>query len=101
MTQPSAGFFMGTGFMENTANNEVHVNSRDRALFAIVSAITVALLLWVGATLNSNQIELSKLQVQVSQLGNEARRATADNREVLRRVGELEKDVAALKTKGN
>ena len=91
---------MGAGCMEKTANNTVHVGSTDRALFGIVSAITVALLLWVGATLNSNQIELSKLQVQVAQLGDESRRATADNREVLRRVGELEKDVAALKTKG-
>ena len=49
-------------------------------------------------TLNSNKIEFRKLKVAL--LGDELRRAIADKREVRRRVGELEKDVAALKTNG-
>ena len=86
--------------MKKTENNTQHVGSTDRALFGVVSGITVALLLWVGETLNSNKIELSKRQVQVALLADELRRAIADKREVRRRVGELEKDVAALKKKG-
>ncbi len=86
--------------MEEAGKSEMQMGSTDRVLLGVVAAIIVALLVWVGTTLNSNQIELGKLQVQVAQLGEESRRATADNREVLRRVDELEKDVAVLKAKG-
>lgn len=85
---------------ETGTNNEVHVASSDRMMFGIVSAITVALLLWVGATLNSNQISVGKLQVEVAGLTAQFKRSDLDKREVLRRLSLLEQDVAALKMKG-
>jgi len=53
-----------------------------------------------GATLNSNQISVGKLQVEVAGLTAQFKRTDLDNREVLRRLSVLEQDVAALKIKG-
>ncbi|MGR2849802.1 hypothetical protein ABMX62_22490 [Vibrio vulnificus] len=86
--------------MEQTESKQVHVAVSDRLFFGVAVTVIASLLLWVGTTLNSNQIELGKLQVEVAQLREESRRAITENRDLLRRVGEIEKDVAGLKQQG-
>ncbi|AQS39741.1 hypothetical protein Sps_04656 [Shewanella psychrophila] len=82
--------------MGKTEDKEVRVNNLDQMHLSIISAITIALLFWVGTTLNGNQIELSKLQVKVAELSSELRQATSYDHEVQIRVEELEKYVAVL-----
>ncbi|EJG1615144.1 hypothetical protein CFE14_RS16035 [Vibrio parahaemolyticus] len=86
--------------MEQTESKQVHVAVSDRLFFGVAVTVIASLLLWVGTTLNSNQIELGKLQVEVSQLREESRRAITENRDLVRRVGEIEKDLAGLKQQG-
>ncbi|EQB8931532.1 hypothetical protein ACYVMD_004607 [Vibrio parahaemolyticus] len=86
--------------MEQTESKQVHVAVSDRLFFGVAVTVIASLLLWVGTTLNSNQIELGKLQVEVAQLREESRRAITENRDLVRRVGEIEKDLAGLKQQG-
>lgn len=83
--------------MAEASSNDMHVATADKVFFGIVSAVMVAMLLWVGTTLNLSQIQIGKLQVEVAQLRNEIRRAGDDSREVNRRLNSLERDVARLK----
>jgi uncharacterized protein (DUF3084 family) len=83
--------------MAEVSSTDVRVATTDKLLFGVVSAVTVALLLWVGTTLNSSQVQIGKLQVEVMQLRDEIRQATSDSREVNRRLRDLERDVATLK----
>ncbi|EGR2744209.1 hypothetical protein MYC06_004739 [Vibrio parahaemolyticus] len=86
--------------MEQTESKQVHVAVSDRLFFGVAVTVIASLLLWVGTTLNSNQIELGKLQVEVAQLREESRRAITENRDLVRRIGEIEKDLAGLKQQG-
>ncbi|WDE69835.1 hypothetical protein VPHZ6_orf00052 [Vibrio phage VPHZ6] len=100
LTRLNRRVFLCVGFMEQTESKQVHVAVSDRLFFGVAVTVIASLLLWVGTTLNSNQIELGKLQVEVAQLREESRRAITENRDLLRRVGEIEKDVAGLKQQG-
>ncbi len=87
--------------MSQASGSDVHFASSDKLLFSAVSAVVVALLLWVGTTLNSNQLQITKLQVEVQQLNQTIVNASKEDREVKNRLRELELKVSTLNQRGN
>lgn len=83
--------------MPRDPGTDVQVSTTDRLLFGVASSVVVALLLWVGSTLNSSQVQIGKLQVEVMQLRDDIRLAAVDGREVNSRLRVLEAEVATLK----
>lgn len=80
------------------ANQSLQIAATDKLWFGVVSAITVALLIWVGSTLHQSEIKIGQLQVEVLRLRDDLRRASIDSRELSRRMSALEADVAQLKS---
>ena len=82
-------------------NRAFHVPSADRMGFSVVNAVVIALLLWVGSTLNESQIAVASIKVEITQLRVEMNRALdADSNQRLRLV-KAENDIADLKARMN
>ena len=82
-------------------NKTFHVASADRMGFSAVNAVVIALLLWVGSTLNESQVAVASLKVEITQLRVEMNRALdADSNQRLRLV-KAENDIADLKARMN
>ncbi len=71
----------------------------ERMGLSLVNAIVIALLLWVGTTLNQSQIEVASLKVEITRLRVEMNRALdADSNQSLR-LAKAENDIAVLKAR--
>ena len=80
-------------------NQSSHASSADRMGFSVVNAVVIALLLWVGSTLNKSQIEVAALKVEITHLRVEMNRSldTASNQR--QRLGNVESELAELKAR--
>ena len=71
----------------------------DRMGFSIVNAVIIALLLWVGSTLNESQVAVASLRVEITQLRVEMNRALENNTDQRDRLIQVESTVAQLKAR--
>lgn len=85
--------------MTNAKGDDVRLSQSDKLMFSAVSAVTVALLLWVGSTLSSNQVQLGQLQVELMRLRADFNHSADTAREFDNRLRIVESDVAAVKTR--
>ncbi len=85
--------------MTDTAVDSKVAPVMDRMGFSVVNAVVIALLLWVGSTLNQSQVEVAALKVEITRLRVEMNRALdADSNQSLR-LAKAENDIAVLKAR--
>ena len=87
--------------MPNTGDaiNSVSQSPVDRMGFNAVNAVVIALLLWVGSTLNKSQIEVASLKVEISQLRVEMNRALDADSNQRQRLVKVENELANIKAR--
>ena len=86
--------------MTNTANNEgVSPHTIDRMGFSLINGVIIALLLWVGSTVNQSQIEVAGLKVEIAQLHSEMNRSLDEDLTLRQRVTKIENELANLKAR--
>ncbi|TKB53294.1 hypothetical protein [Ferrimonas aestuarii] len=66
---------------------------------AVATTVISALLVWCGTALQSSQVELGKLQVQVEQLRTELNAAASTSVQREHRLTRLERTVAVLEAR--
>lgn len=83
----------------STSNQESRVAIADRMGLSAVNAVVIALLLWVGSTLNGSQIAVASLKVEITQLRVEMNRALDADSNQRERMHKAEKDIAQIKAR--
>lgn len=71
----------------------------DRMGFSVVNAVIIALLLWVGGTLNESQVSVASLRVEITQLRVEMNRALEKSADQRDRLIKVESVVAQLQAR--
>lgn len=67
--------------------------------FSVVNAVIIALLLWVGGTLNESQVSVASLRVEITQLRVEMNRALEKSADQRDRLIKVESVVAQLQAR--
>lgn len=75
----------------------VKIASTDRFIFTAIATVLTALLLWVGGTLNNNQLALASLQVEMVNLRVDLAEIVQGSSSLRNRVVTLEKEVSAIR----
>lgn len=71
----------------------------ERMGFSVVNAVVIALLLWVGSTLNKSQIEVAALKVEIAHLRVEMNRSLEADSDQRQRLVKAERDISELKAR--